>query len=371
MPWPVLLIARVLEAGGSERQMREVAKALDRTRFSPHVACFRPQASACRELEAAGVRVVHFPVHSFASLRAISGTFAFARYVRRNGIRLVHAFDYPGAVFAIPSTRFLTSAAAVSSQRSHRDLIPPRYRELIRLTDRLANAIVVNCEFVRHHLEKEERVPPDRIELCYNGIDLDVFHPGETARPNELPLDAFVIGVVCALRPEKGLSTLLHAFARVRHLHPAMKLAIVGDGPMRQPLEAESRSLGIFDQCIFAPATNDVARWLRAIDIFVLPSLSEALSNSLMEAMACGCCVVASSTGGNPELVRDGETGLLFPAGDPTVLGTALQNLIQDSPLRERLAGEGTKFIHERFSIRAAADRMGEIYASLIQLPTR
>ena len=349
--------------------MREVAKALDRTRFLPHVACFFPQDTAWRELEAAGVRMAHFPVYSFASTRAISGAFAFARYVRRNGIRLVHAFDYPGAVFAIPATRLLTSAAAVSSQRSHRDLIPPGYRRFIRLTDRLANAIVVNCEFVRHHLEEDERVPRARIELCYNGIDLGVFHPGETARPTELPRDAFAIGVVCALRPEKGLPTLLQAFARVRHLRPAMKLAMVGDGAMRRALEAEARSLGIFQDCIFAPATNDVPRWLRAIDVFVLPSLSEALSNSLMEAMACGCCVVASSIGGNPELVRDGESGLIFPSGDATALSTALRTLVEDEPLRKRLAAAGTKFIHERFSIRVAAQRLEELYANLIEPP--
>ena len=365
MPWPVLLIARSLEAGGSERQMREIAKALDRTKFAPHVACFHPEGTARLELEAAGVPIAHFPVYSFASPRAISGAFAFARYVRRHGIRLVHAFDYPSAVFAIPTARFLTSAAAVSSQRSHRDLIPPAYRRLIRLTDRLADAIVVNCEFVRRHLENEERVPPDRIQLCYNGIDLDVFRPAAAVRPAELPRGAFVIGVVSALRPEKGLSTLLEAFARVRPLRTAMKLAIIGDGAMRQPLETEARSLGILDDCIFAPATTEVARWLHAIDIFVLPSLSEALSNALMEAMACGCCAIASTAGGNPELIRDGETGLLFQPGDAPALDSALQRLIEDEPLRQRLAAAGTKFIHERFSIRAAAQRMGEIYARL------
>jgi len=140
---------------------------------------------------------------------------------------------------------------------------------------------------------------------------------------------------------------------------------------MRQPLETEARLLGILDDCIFAPATNEVARWLRAIDLFVLPSLSEALSNALMEAMACGCCAIASTAGGNPELIRDSETGLLFQPGDAPALSGALQRLIEDEPLRQRLAGAGAKFIHERFSIRAAAERMGEIYARLIAIRER
>ena len=367
MPWPVLLMARALEGGGSERQLREVAKALDRSRFQPHAGCFRPDGAGRRELEAAGVPVVHFPVYSFLSPRAMWGAFHLMRYMHRHKIRLIHTFDYPTTVFAVPAGRFLTSAAVLSSQRSHRDLIPREYRRLVRMTDHLVDGIVVNCDFARRHLEQEERVPAARIQLCYNGIDLETFGAGETPRPPELTGDSFVIGVVCALRPEKGLSTLLQAFARVRHLRASMKLAIVGDGPILESLRAEARTLGIREDCIFALSTPQVTEWLRAVDIFVLPSLSEALSNALMEAMACGCPVVASNVGGNPELVRNGETGLLFKPGDVERLAMALQVLIENQSLRQRLAEAGAKFVRERFSIRASAERMGEIYEQLIR----
>jgi len=102
------------------------------------------------------------------------------------------------------------------------------------------------------------------------------------------------------------------------------------------------------------------------IDIFVLPSLSEALSNALMEAMACGCAVVASNVGGNPELVRDGETGLLFNPGDASTLAAALQILIENESLRGRLAARGTELVRENFSIHSSAQRMSEIYTDLI-----
>jgi L-malate glycosyltransferase len=103
------------------------------------------------------------------------------------------------------------------------------------------------------------------------------------------------------------------------------------------------------------------------MDIFVLPSRSEALSNALMEAMACGCAVVASNVGGNPELVRNGETGLLFEAGNASALATALQTLIESQSLRKRLAAAGGQFIREHFSIRVSAERMGEIYGELME----
>ncbi len=367
MPWPVLLMARALEGGGSERQLREIAKALDRSGFQPHAGCFRADGAGRRELEAAGVPVVHFPVYSFLSTGAVSGAFALARYVRRHGIRLIHAFDYPTGVFAVPAGRFLTSAKVVSSQRSHRDLIPRHYRPLVLMTDHLVDAIVVNCDFVRRHLQQDERVPDARIQLCYNGIDLEAFRARDALRPPQLERDCFVIGVVCVLRPEKGISTLLQAFARVRHLRPGMKLAIVGDGPRLESLQAESRALGIQERCVFALSTGQVTEWLRAIDIFVLPSLSEAMSNALMEAMACGCPVVASRVGGNPELVRNAETGLLFAPGDAAGLADALQTLLENEPLRRRLAEAGANFVREHFSIRASAQRMGEIYAKLLR----
>ena len=367
MAWPVLLMARELDLGGSERQMTEIAKTLDRSRFEPHVGCFRPEGLRGQELRAAGVPIAHFPVYSYASPAALSGAWQLARYIHRHKIRLVLTFDYPLTVFAIPVARLFTSAIVVSSARCHRDLIPRNYLRLVRMTDGLVDAIVVNCEFLKRHLAEDEHVPPGRIELCHNGIDLEQFNTRATPRPSALPTDALVIGVVCALRPEKGLSTLLQAFAGIRSLGSRLKLAIVGSGPIRDSLEAEARALGIWEDCVFEPATSRVAEWLRAIDIFVLPSLSEALSNSLMEAMACGCCVVASNVGGNPELVRDGETGLLFEPRDAAGLSAALRTLISDQPLRRRLRTAGERMLQERFSMRASAERMGEIFSKLIE----
>ena len=118
--------------------------------------------------------------------------------------------------------------------------------------------------------------------------------------------------------------------------------------------------------CTFVPATGEVAEWLRAIDIFVLPSRSEALSNSLLEAMACGCCPVASRVGGNPELIRHGENGMLFEAGNVEQLSNILETLVELRVLREQLAARA-RCTAEQFSIGASARRMEEIYTELIE----
>jgi len=359
----MLLMVRELDSGGSERQMAETALSLDRSRFDPRVGCFRPTGMRGDELRSGGVPIVHFPVPSLATIK---GAVQIARYIRKQGIRLVHTFDTPANLCAVPAARMAGSAVVVSSQRVHRGLWPGYVRHGLRVTDHLVDGIVVNCEFLRQHLREDEKIPPGLIHLCYNGIDTSVFQPESRGRTEALRESSLVVGVVCGLRPEKGLATLLEAFAAVHAIVPGMRLAIVGSGPCLPDLERRAQALGILRDCIFEPATKRVADWLRAIDIFVLPSLSEALSNSLMEAMACGCCVVASRVGGNPELVTHGETGMLFAPGDAAALAAILQQLARDPERRGQMASKAARFVPVRFSREAAARRMGEIYTALL-----
>jgi L-malate glycosyltransferase len=367
---PVLLMARELNLGGTERQLTEIARALDREAFEPHVGCFRPEGLRGEELRAAGVPVVRFPADSFLSPSLLRGAREMGAYIRRNDIGIVHTFDVPMNLFGVPVARMFGAPRVVASQRAHRDLTPGLRRHLLRLTDQIADAIVVNCLSVRRQLIEEERVPAGRIHVCYNGIDTALFRPAAAPRPASLEGACLVAGVVCALRPEKDLGTLLRGFAQVRRGRPGVKLVIVGSGPERPKVESLARELGLGDACVLEPATDRVADWLRAIDIFVLPSLSEALSNSLMEAMACGCCVIASRAGGNPELVSHGETGLLFDPGDATGLTAALGELFQNDAARVRMAHAASRRIRENFSLEASARSMGAIYRALFDEPS-
>jgi glycosyltransferase involved in cell wall biosynthesis len=216
--------------------------------------------------------------------------------------------------------------------------------------------VVVNSNAMHAHM-LEEGVGADRLHLVHNGIDLTVFHPGRRQIIN----GPCVVGSVCVLRPEKDLQTLLEAFARARARVP-MQLLFVGDGPERNALGKRAARLGVADAVRFAGGTADVVPWLRSIDVFVLPSLSEALSNALMEAMACGCCCVASRVGGNPELIDDGTTGRLFPAGDAQALAQILLELAQQPALRTRLAAAAATRIAHEFTLSTAAAEMAACY---------
>jgi L-malate glycosyltransferase len=301
-------------------------------------------------------------MNSLASRSGLEAVGRLRQYVRDNDIQLVHAFDASMVVFGVPAGRLSAARVVLSSQRCYEDTIFPPHWKYVRLAHRLAHGIVANCDVMRHHLIDRYHAPERKIRVCHNGLDTTVFRPGPRRRPAELKQASLVIGVVSVLRKEKNLPLLLQAFHAVRGATPGLMLLIVGSGPEETGLRLLSEKLGIADQCVFQPATNDVASWLHAIDIFVLPTRSEALSNAIMEAMGCGCCVVASRVGGNPELVEDGKTGLLFESGDANALAEQLRRLIEQEQLRETLAAAGAEKISARFSIETSANRMQEIY---------
>ena len=339
----------------------ETARFLRRERFTPHVGCFRPDGPRRVDLERAGVPILHLPVYSFHSVAVINAASRLIGYIRQHHIRVVHSFDAPLNVFAVPVAKLAGVPAVLSSQRGERDLTGGLIKRFLRVTDRLTDAVVVNCDAMRRHLIDDEGVAASKIRLCYNAVDVDQYRRRTTASPWP---GKSVIGVVCALRPEKGLDTLLRAFAKVSRQDAL--LAIVGSGPEQPRLKALAAEFGISQRCHFEPATSEVAEWLSRIDIFVLPSRTEALSNSLMEAMACSCASIASRVGGNPELIDDGENGLLFEVDDVGQLTGQIEALLADPSRRHRLAAAASAKMSARFTYPQAAATMQEIYESLL-----
>lgn len=365
-PLPILFTVRELGSGGIERDVTKLAKGLPRSAFTPYVATYKPEGPRFEELKKAEVPVLPIPISSLKSPRTVKAALQFGRFLKRKRIVIVHAFDN-SAVFAVPIARFVRIPVVVSSMLGSRELIDPKSRKQLQSTDRLVDAVVVNCEAMRTHLVRDYSIPPERIELCYNGVDMTEFYPAPASKPPEVANACLVLGAVCVLRPEKALTLLLEAFASLRNAIPNSKLLLVGSGPELEKLQARSSALNISDACVFVPAVADVARYLRAIDIFVSCSSSEAFSNSILEAMACGCCVVASRVGGTPELIADEERGLLFTSGDANELAQKLLRVIHDKALRERLGRNAAEFASTRLNMQINIQRSIEIYETMLR----
>jgi glycosyltransferase involved in cell wall biosynthesis len=358
---PILLLVHALGPGGTERQVAEIAKNLNPERFQVHVGAVLATGMRATELAQAGIPLLELPVRSLYGPSTLRSLRLLRSYLKTHRIQVVHTFDPGFNVFAAPAARYSGVPVVLTSQRCYRELIRPKYHPMLRFSHRIADAVVANCEAMRSHLQSDYGVPDRKIRVLYNGLDTSVFHAAGRERLPALQNDALVIGSVGLLRPEKCLNLLVDAFAEVRRRNPALKLVLVGSGEELPRLRGQAADLGLGDACLFEPASADVVPWLRSIDVFVLPSRSEALSNSLLEAMACGCCPVASRVGGNPELVIPGETGLLFESGDAGGLARALETLIRNPDLRLRLAAQA-QAASARFSVEAAAQRAEQIY---------
>jgi glycosyltransferase involved in cell wall biosynthesis len=365
-PIPVLLLVRELGAGGCERDLAKLAKALDRNQFTPHVGCLLSEGVRSAELRTAGVPIVRFPMKSFLSWSAVQGALQMRRYLREHEIKLVHCFDVPMVLFGVPVAYLCRSPAIVAAQLGEREYFPKSSHRLLRWTDRLADVVVANSRSMQQYLIEREQVPAERTYLCHNGVETSVFHPASEQKPPAVAGASLVIGTICVLRPEKRVDLLLKAFARVRSFLPGMKLLIVGSGPVLPQLEALRDELGIAGDCVFEPSKSEVAPWMRALDIYVMCSETESFPNALLEAMACGRAVVGSRVGGVPELITDGASGLLFESKNVEALSTALQKLIADSALRQRLAAQAAAFARETFSMAVNARRNEALYCTLL-----
>ena len=309
-------MVRELDRGGIEAEVTKLALTLDRSRFSPHVAAYYAEGMRYLKLVSAGIPILHLPVRKLASFDSLSLARKLRQYLRAHDIKVVHSYDASG-VFGLAVARFAGVPVRIASQLGYRDILDPRTRRLLRWSDRYCDAIVVNCEALKKDMIGPEHVPPRKLRVYYNGVATSEFSADHRTRPEALANASLTIGTVCILRPEKNLPLLQEAFSRVASVRSGMKLVIVGSGPELPKLEENAVRLGIRESSLFVPAPPEVVSWMRGMDIFVLPSYSEAFSNSLLEAMACGCTVIGSRVGGTPELIGTDESrGLMFESGN-------------------------------------------------------
>jgi glycosyltransferase involved in cell wall biosynthesis len=213
--------------------------------------------------------------------------------------------------------------------------------------------------------------PSDRLIPILNGVDVDTFVPRpadkEAIRAEMgLELDPIYIGTVGNLRPVKNQLLLLQAAQQVCARHNHVRVVIIGEGPLRAQLAQTIEDLGIQKQVQLLGARSEIPELLNTLDMFVLPSLSEGLPMSILEAMACGLPVVATRVGGIPEVVLDGQTGILVSSQDVPQLARALETLVQQKNLRENLGSQGRQRVVEHFSRRRMVQEYQTLYESLI-----
>jgi L-malate glycosyltransferase len=233
-----------------------------------------------------------------------------------------------------------------------------------------ADLVVANSEAVRQSVLSSERLPASKVLVVPNGVSVPRFTgPRDDAFGSALGLPPAgpVIAVVANLRRYKGVDVFLAAWPEVLRHFPKATALLVGDGPMRQALERCATELGVTGAVRFLGTRRDIPALLSVADLVVHPSLEEGLPNAVLEAMAAGKAVLATSAGGTPEVVLDGETGRLVPAGDPAVLTQGMLWCLRHPGETERYGEAARQRVREHFAVETMVGRHVAIYRQLTE----
>jgi L-malate glycosyltransferase len=371
----MLKFITLFAVGGTERQFVYVTRGLDRSRFDIRVGCLARKGDFLKDIEEMNLPISEYSIGSLFSCRSLRRQLRLARDIRQEGIRLVHAYGFYPNLFSIPAARYAGNCVTVASVRDVGAFSNRRKIKTItqRMACQLADCVIANSRAVRDWLVSLG-VPPDHVRVIPNGMVL----PPRPASRGDFPIrrllgidpTARVIAVVCRLNEGKGLEYFLEATATVGKRFPDARFLIVGDSIVdatyKPKLERQARSFNVQDRVIFTGQRNDVPKLLEEVDLSVLPSLSEGLSNSLLEAMAAGVPVVATNVGGNPEIIEDGRTGILVPARDPAALSAAMIRILESPSLARQFGEAGRARVTSHFSLESTVRQTEELYLSLL-----
>lgn len=363
----VLMVIDSLRLGGAERVLATLGAAAPAAGFQFEVAVLSQPGSHRSAMEpvlaSAGVSTRYLSIRRLSDPRALP---RLASAIRSSGCDVVHA-HLEDAATLVPVAARLAGRRTVCT--FHHVVVPLARREALkeRLAISVANRSAGVVFVSRYSLDSFALAyggPRKNWCVVENAVDLDAFTHRPATMPPELmaPDGAPVVTMVGALRIRKGQAVALRAWPAVLRRFPHARLLLVGDGIEREALRARCAALGLSERVIFAGTRTDVSRLMRASSLVILPSEHEALPTTLIEAAACGRPVVASDVDGIPEVVIDGETGLLVPVGDEVALADAVSALLEDEPLRLRMGARARELAEERFSAYHWAERLCEVY---------
>ncbi len=370
---PPPLVAHVIYAlgtGGLENGLVNILNRMPADRYRHAIVCLTEAHAFAGRLHDRSIPIVELhkrPGHDLALYGRLW------RALRRLRPAIVHsrnlaALEMQAVTLALPGVRRVHGEHG----RDVYDLDGSnrRYNRLRRALRPLIHRYVAVSRDLAGWLEGPIGVPPERISQIYNGVDQERFRPGEggASLPSGfLPeVDPLVIGTVGRLAEVKDQRTLVDAFARLLQRAPALRdrarLVLVGDGPMRESLQRRIDEHGLGKLAWISGDRDDVDELLRAMHLFVLPSLGEGISNTILEAMATGLPVIATRIGGNPELVEEGDNGLLVPVGDADALAEALARLADNPDERRRMGAAGLQRVRDTFNWDRAVAEYQAVY---------
>jgi len=368
----VLHVSIGLSTGGLERVITILTTRMDKEFFSVGSLCLRYVGEFGEYLQKNGYSVDTFPQNP--NHFDIRDPWRLSRYLKKRNVDVVHA--HSGAFFMSVAAARLAGIPAVFYTDHGRPQVEGTKRMIEEaVTARFVDRVIAVSEELKQHLITKTHFPAGKIEVIVNGIDTDVFRP--RPKPQKLlaefrlPENARIVGSTGRFSREKGYHILIDSFRRVIDKIPDAYLLLVGDGPQRDDLERQSETARCKNRIIFTGVRSDIPELLNMFDIFVLPSIYEGTSMSLLEAMASGKPPVATRVGGNLSIISHQESGLLVPSENPEALAEAIVELLSDEGKRAAFGKASEKKIRADYSQENMVRKYSELYLSVLQRKKR
>ncbi len=369
----VVHIIKATRIAGAERHLLILLPALKAQGIDVHLLLIEDPAKPVDDLVAGmlagGVPVTRIRIDHHLDLGLIGRLRCALRDLQPE---IVHTHLIHADFYGIIANKLTGNHALISSRHNDdnfRRLLPVKV--VNRLLWRMTRAGIAISQAIARFCVTVEGAPPAKITTVYYGLPLKVVdrNGAASALRRELGLanKALVIGMVCRLIDQKGVSYGLRAFARIVTQFPEAQLVIAGDGVRRAALEAETKALGVAEQVHFLGWRSDATQVLAALDVLLMPSLWEGFGLVMLEAMAQTVPIIGSDVSAIPEVVVAGETGLIVPARDVTALAAALTTLLADAPLRRHMGLLGQERVETIFSVEQMAADTLAVYASVIK----
>ena len=365
----ILHLTTHLNLGGISKYILSVGEPLRSKGHELYLASSGGEMEA--EFSAAGFRIKTLPIRTKSELspKIYWALPALIRWIREEKIDLIHAHTRITQVMSqwlqwITGIPFMTTCHGFYKSRLGRRILPAWGKEVVAIS-----------EPVGTHLRDSFHVPPDRIRIVYNGVDLRAFvnqffehRPGDVRKEYNIPERAFVAGSTSRLVPDKGHEYLIRALKKLEFEMPDMHVIIVGDGRHRKALEALSRELKVDRRIHFTGNLRDVSRPLAAMDIFVLPATwREGFGLSIVEAMACQKPVIVTNIWALNTLIQNQVNGVLVEPRSVEELAGAIRRFFEDAGFRDRIGQAGRAAAEERFSLHRMVEELEDVYEEVLR----
>jgi len=362
MPVRVCYLIDRLNRAGTETQLLALIRALDRRRVEPALVLLDGTDAESLALEPADCPVLRLGLRSLRAPAALTAAARLTRFWREHRTEVAQVYFLDSTYFGVPLARLAGVPRVVRVRNNLGHWLTPKHRRLGRVVSRLVDVTLTNCESARQALLRAEGGAARKVVVLENGVDLPRFAA--------LPLPAGGrraprVGAVANLRPVKAIDLFIQAAARVRDEFPDATFHVAGEGEQRPELERLIAELGLTGQFHLHGAVADVPAFLASLDVAVLCSHAEGMSNALLEAMAAGRPVVATDVGANGHLLRGGELGLLVPPGDEAALAGAIGRVLRDPAEGVRLGEAARRHVQTYYSRDAMRQRFEAFYERL------